>query len=281
MRSGEKLLRVVRAVSFIEYGSRLKRSGAGTALGLFRRFLTWSPSCLQSFQVCSDGSESGLSDSTSLSQIRAESWRRAMPERRSYGPETASWFSACLIRCSSCQRSAVDSPASTRSSSACRRLELRRARARRRSPSRSTASSTSASARSSSTLKKPGPGRELEHLVRTEVDARRAGLERRDERRVAREHADLAGRARHDHHLRLALERRTVGRDERRRRTWARPLVHVDRSGSSCVEASLRGRAATSVLAATASASRPSRRRPRSCRPCRTPTRAARRACRR
>ena len=47
-----------------------------------------------------------------------------------------------------------------------RLLELLRARGRRRSPSRLTASSTSASARSCSTLKKPGPGRELEHFGR-------------------------------------------------------------------------------------------------------------------
>jgi len=71
-------------------------------------------------------------------------------------PETASWFSACLMRCSSCQRSASDSPASTRSSSAFAASSCARARSSS-IPWTFTASSTSASARSSSTLKKPGP----------------------------------------------------------------------------------------------------------------------------
>ncbi len=71
-------------------------------------------------------------------------------------PDTASWFSACTMRCSSCQRSACDSPASTFSSSAFAASSC--SRARWSSISRtSTASSTSASARSSSTLKNPGP----------------------------------------------------------------------------------------------------------------------------
>ncbi len=47
------------------------------------------------------------------------------------------------------------------------------------------------------------------------MDPRRARLQRRDERSVAREYADLAGSAGNDHHLRLAVERRAVGRDER------------------------------------------------------------------
>ena len=64
-------------------------------------------------------------------------------------------------------------------------------------------------------MKKPEPGRELEHLAAAEVDARRAGLEGRDERRVPREDADLAGRAGHDQHLRLAAERVTLGGDDR------------------------------------------------------------------
>src|SRR5438067_2423803 len=60
------------------------------------------------------------------------------------------------MRCSSCQRSALDSPRSTRSSSAFASSSWARARASSISIAR-TASSTSAIARSSSTLKKPGP----------------------------------------------------------------------------------------------------------------------------
>src|SRR6266516_2499621 len=60
------------------------------------------------------------------------------------------------MRCSSCQRSALDSPRSTRSSSARASSSCARARASSISVAR-TASSTSAIARSSSTLKKPGP----------------------------------------------------------------------------------------------------------------------------
>src|ERR671930_361961 len=60
------------------------------------------------------------------------------------------------MRCSSCQRSALDSPRSTRSSSARASSSCSRARASSISAAR-TASSTSAIARSSSTLKKPGP----------------------------------------------------------------------------------------------------------------------------
>src|ERR671930_1735536 len=60
------------------------------------------------------------------------------------------------MRCSSCQRSALDSPRSTRSSSARASSSWARARASSSSAAR-TASSTSAIARSSSTLKKPGP----------------------------------------------------------------------------------------------------------------------------
>src|ERR671925_995453 len=71
-------------------------------------------------------------------------------------PLTLSWFSACRMRCSSCQRSAPDSPRSTRSSSAFASSSCARARASSISAAR-TASSTSAIARSSSTLKKPGP----------------------------------------------------------------------------------------------------------------------------
>src|SRR5436305_525108 len=60
------------------------------------------------------------------------------------------------MRCSSCQRSASDSPRSTRSSSACAASSCCCARASSIS-SACTASSTSAIARSSSTWKKPGP----------------------------------------------------------------------------------------------------------------------------
>src|SRR5438552_2439966 len=78
------------------------------------------------------------------------------PHSAQIRPETVSWFSAWRIRCSSCQRSALDSPRSTRSSSACASSSWRRARSSSISDA-STASSTSASARSVSTLKKPGP----------------------------------------------------------------------------------------------------------------------------
>ena len=71
-------------------------------------------------------------------------------------PATVSWFSACWIRCSSCQRSAVDSPLSTFSSSAFAASSCSFARASSISFT-STASSTRAIALSSSTLKKPGP----------------------------------------------------------------------------------------------------------------------------
>src|SRR5437588_3673880 len=60
------------------------------------------------------------------------------------------------MRCSSCQRSASDSPRSTRSSSACAASSCCCARASSIS-SAFTASSTRAIARSSSTWKKPGP----------------------------------------------------------------------------------------------------------------------------
>src|SRR5436853_2801508 len=60
------------------------------------------------------------------------------------------------MRCSSCQRSALDSPRSTSSSSACAVSSCCRARASSTSLA-STASSTSAIARSCCTWKKPGP----------------------------------------------------------------------------------------------------------------------------
>src|ERR687887_396870 len=60
------------------------------------------------------------------------------------------------MRCSSCQRSASESPRSTFSSSACASSSWRRARSSSMCRA-SIASSTSASARSCSTLKNPGP----------------------------------------------------------------------------------------------------------------------------
>src|SRR5918995_4442100 len=71
-------------------------------------------------------------------------------------PATSSSVSACAMRCSSIQRSAVDSPASTCSSSA--RAESSCCCAASRSISDAfAASSTSAMARSNWTVKKPGP----------------------------------------------------------------------------------------------------------------------------
>ena len=139
--------------------------------------------------------------------------RRAASITRGRRPRAGSRRAGCAAR-----------PASGRRST--RRARSPRARpgppraapapARRRSRDASTASSTSAIARSCSTWKKPGPGRELEHVgAAAGMDPRRAGLQRRDQRRVAREHADLADLAGHDHHLGLALVRRAVRRDER------------------------------------------------------------------
>ena len=68
------------------------------------------------------------------------------PANRYWPATTESWFSACRMRCSSCQRSAEDSPASTFASSACAAsscssravavdlLRSRRRRRRARSP---------------------------------------------------------------------------------------------------------------------------------------------------
>src|SRR5580765_4041411 len=65
-------------------------------------------------------------------------------------------------------------------------------------------------------LEEAGAGRELDYVLgRTvAVDPRRAGLQHRHQRRVPREHADLARLPRHDDHLDLALERRALGRDQ-------------------------------------------------------------------
>ena len=134
-----------------------------------------------------------------------------------------------------------------------------RAPARRRSRSRSTAASTRAIARSWITWKKPGPVANWSTSARRRVDARRARLQRRDERSVPREHADLA--------------------DLRR--------------GRSIISASPSNAAPSGVTSETlerlAGARHPpptppraacrARRASRSRRPCRRPARAARRAC--
>src|SRR6266511_885312 len=80
-------------------------------------------------------------------------------------------------------------------------------------------------------LEEPWTGRELAHAVvaLAEVDARRTGLQRRDQRRMPREDADLPGRARDDQHHRLAFERRPVRGDERDRERLVR---HYAATGS-------------------------------------------------
>ena len=129
-----------------------------------------------------------------------------------------SWFSACRIRCSICQRSASDSPRSIALELGLRLLELRlRAvavdlvREHRVVDERDRAILLH--------LEEAGAGRELADTVVAfaEVDARRAGLQRRDQRRVPREHADLAVGAGDDQHHGLAFERGAVRRDERDR----------------------------------------------------------------
>src|SRR3989440_8246953 len=66
-------------------------------------------------------------------------------------------------------------------------------------------------------LEEAWPGRILAHVlgVVVEIHAGRAGLQRRDQRRVARQHSDLTGGARNDQELRLALERWSVRRHQR------------------------------------------------------------------
>src|SRR5438270_794943 len=121
------------------------------------------------------------------------------------------------MRCSSTQRSAVDSPFSTRSSSVCASSSWPRARSWSISRA-STASSTSAIARSCSTLKKPGPvayslissptctrvvlaledlGEALDRVLELHVLARSAGELLGDEVRLRQEALDLP-RTRHD-----------------------------------------------------------------------------------
>ena len=63
-------------------------------------------------------------------------------------------------------------------------------------------------------LEEPGSRGELQHLAPAEVHARRTGLQRGDERCMAREHADLSRLAGHDQHLGFALVHRAVGRHD-------------------------------------------------------------------
>jgi len=65
-------------------------------------------------------------------------------------------------------------------------------------------------------LEEAGAGRELADLgIPLQVDAGGTGLERGNQRSVPSEDADLTVLARHDQHLGLAFERRTVRRHER------------------------------------------------------------------
>src|SRR5438445_4677920 len=66
-------------------------------------------------------------------------------------------------------------------------------------------------------LEEPGAGRELLEVARVpvQVDARRPRLQRRDQRGVPSEDADVSRRSRDDDHLRLALVSGPVRRDER------------------------------------------------------------------
>ena len=64
-------------------------------------------------------------------------------------------------------------------------------------------------------LEEARPGRELDDVPLGDVHAGRARLQHRDERRVAREDADLAGGAGHDDHLREAFVRGAFRRHER------------------------------------------------------------------
>src|SRR6476659_3383475 len=98
-------------------------------------------------------------------------------------------------------------------------------------------------------LEEARPGRELEHLVLRDVHPRRAGLQRRDQRRVPREDADLTGGARHDDHLGVALVGCAVRRHQRDREFLA--VGHL--------------RSAKRSRRTSASRARP---RPRSARPC-------------
>jgi hypothetical protein len=64
-------------------------------------------------------------------------------------------------------------------------------------------------------LEEAGPCGEFDDLAAADVDARGTRLQRGDERGVPGEHADLARLAGNDEHVRLVVERRPVGRDER------------------------------------------------------------------
>ena len=104
-------------------------------------------------------------------------------------PATASWFSAWRIRCSTCQRSAVDSPRSIASSSACAASSCACARASSISDA-ATGASTSAIARFSSTWKNPGP------VAYSSTSAPSPGWTRVEPGLAASRSAARAGRAR-------------------------------------------------------------------------------------
>src|SRR5262249_41026408 len=83
-------------------------------------------------------------------------------------------------------------------------------------------------------LEEAGARRVLDHVRAVAgEDARRAGLERRDQRRVSGEDADLADLARDDDHLDLALVQRPVRRDERELELLARAR-HRSYAAASC-----------------------------------------------
>ena len=132
-----------------------------------------------------------------------------------YGrPATASWFSAWRMRCSSCQRSASDSSASTRSSSdlcvfqlllgSCH-VDLARIDGVVDERERAILLH----------LEEARPRRELDDVALVHVHARRSRLQHRDERGVACKHADLTRCAGHHDHLGETLVRRSLRRHER------------------------------------------------------------------
>src|SRR5262249_33901926 len=125
-------------------------------------------------------------------------------------PETVSWFSAWRIRCSSCQRSALDSL-----ELGLRLLELP-ARTLVVDLLRANGVVDEGDRAVELHLEEAWAGGEFLHLVGVPVGvhARRARLQCRDQRRVAREDADVTGCAGDDDHLRLALERRPLGSHE-------------------------------------------------------------------
>src|SRR5436190_18308211 len=107
-------------------------------------------------------------------------------------------------------------------------------------------------------LEEAGTGRELEHVLAraVAVDARRARVQQRDERRMSCEHAEFAVRARDDEHLDVALEGSAFGRDE----------GNAERRGqgqTAAGSAAGSGSGASSVSSGCSSGSSPS---PESCR---------------